>query len=351
MIRALLLALVAIAWLAAAPAAARPRLFADEAPLKIVITGPVPTLVRNAATSTRPYPATLTVTDDGAPSQTVPIQIAARGHSRREEYCSFPPILLRFDKPTVRGTLFQGQHKLKLVTYCKPPPDYEQRVVLEYLAYRIYNLITPMSFRARPAEVTYQSSESDAGVTRFGFLLEDPDDLAARNDSARLKALTHQVAVGQLDPHATARAELFEFLIANFDWEFLAASAGTDCCHNIRLIAAKGATPATASGVVPAPYDFDSSGFVDSPYAEIPAGLGIGRVTERVYRGYCASNGEIAPVVQEYNDHRAAIMAVINNEPRLDEHFRAKTAHFVDGFYAVINDPSRLQRDILRHCR
>jgi hypothetical protein len=351
MIRALLLGLVALAWFTATAAAAKPHLFGDEAPLKIVITGPFPTIVRLAATSTKLYSATLTVTDDGAPPQTVAIQIAARGHSRRQEYCSFPPILLRFDKPTARGTLFQGQHKLKLTTYCKPPQDYEQRIVLEYLAYKIYNLITPMSFRVRAAEVTFRGSESDAGVTRFGFLIEDPDDLAARNDAARLKVLTHQVAVAQLDPRATARAELFEFLIANFDWEFLAASAGEDCCHNIRLIAAKGATAATASGVVPAPYDFDSSGFVDSPYAEIPAGLGIGRVTERVYRGYCASNGEIAPVVQEYNDHRAAIMALINGDPRLDEHFRTKTDHFVDGFYTTINDPPRLQRDILRHCR
>lgn len=351
MIRALLLGLVALSWLTAAPAVAKPHLFGDEAPLKIVITGPFPTIVRLAATSTKLYPATLTVTDAGGAPQALPIQIAARGHSRRQIYCSFPPILLRFAKPSAHDTLFHGQHKLKLTTYCKPPPDYEQRIVLEYLAYKIYNLITPMSFRVRAAEVTYRSSDSDPGVTRFGFLIEDPDDLAARNDAARLKALTHQVAVTQLDPHATARAELFEFLIANFDWEFLAAPAGEDCCHNIRLIAAKGATPATASGVVPAPYDFDSAGFVDSPYASPPNSLPIERTTDRLYRGYCASNGEIPSVVQEYNAHRAAMMAVINTDPRLDEHFRTKTDHFVDGFYAVIDDPSRLQRDIIKRCR
>src|SRR5439155_11002015 len=142
-----------------------------------------------------------------------------------------------------------GQHELKLVTYCRTASDYEQRIVLEYTAYRLYNLITPMSFRVRAADVTYRKDDKDAGVTRFGFVIEDIDDVAERNHLGKLTAATRQITRSQLDPHAEARAAMFEFMIANLDWDFLAGPAGVDCCHNSRFIAAKGAAPATAKGV------------------------------------------------------------------------------------------------------
>ena len=350
MIRALWLGLLALAWIGA-PAAAKGRLFQSQAPLKIVITAPFGALAR-ADVHPSPYPANLTAAEGDGAAESLPVTLTARGHSRRLlGYCSFPPLWLKFDKATTHGTLFSGQHKLKLTTYCRPAADYEQRIVLEYLAYRIYNLITPISFRVRPADVTYRGGPGEAGLTRFGFLTEDVDELADRNDDARLKAASHQVSMAQMDAHATMRAALFEYLIGNFDWEFMAGPAGADCCHNSRFIAAKGATPATARAVAPAPYDFDSSGFVDAPYAIPPESLGINRAAERVYRGYCADNGELASVAGEFRAHRAEMMALINGEARLDEHFRAKTDRFVDGFFAVLDDPARVQREIVRRCR
>jgi hypothetical protein len=352
MIRALVFSVLAAAALAVAGAAgAKERLFEADAPLKMVITAPFPTLVRGDAKPS-PFAASLAVSEGDGPAQTLAVKLVARGHSRRTlGYCSFPPLWLRFNKASAHGTLFQGQHKLKLVTYCRPAADYEQRIVLEYLAYKLYNLITPVSFRARPADVTYRTSAADAGVTRFGFLTEDPDALADRNDRERMKAATHQVAIGQMDARATERAALFEFMIGNFDWEFLAAPVGTDCCHNSRFIAPRGATPASASGVAPAPYDFDSSGLVDAPYASPPPSLGVARVTDRVYRGYCADNGEIAPVAAEFQARRAAMLALIDGEARLDDHFRDKAHRYIESFFAVLDDPARVQREIVRRCR
>jgi hypothetical protein len=352
MIRALGFGLALLAWMGAAPAAAKSHLFVDEAPLKIVITAPFAALVRAAPTSTNPYPATLSVTDGQGPPQSLPIELSARGHFRSTaKACVFPPHLLKFDKASAHGTLFSGQHKLKLTTYCRPQADYAQHIVLEYLAYRLFNLMTPMSFRVRAADVTYRNSETDVGVTRFGFLVEDIDDLAERNDAERLKAASHQVAATQLDAHATARAALFEYLISNFDWEFLAGPAGTDCCHNSRLVAARDATPANASHVTPVPYDYDMSGLVDSPYATPPESIPVDRITDRFYRGYCVANGEIGTAADEYRAHRGEVMALINGEARLDAAFRAKTDRFIDGFFAVLDDPARLQREIIKRCR
>jgi hypothetical protein len=344
---------MALTWAVALPAAAQSRLFSSDAPLQIVISAPFPALVSSAKTSTKPYPASLSVVDGAGAPKTLPVELRPRGHTRRTAgYCSFPPLYLKFDKAAAHGTVFQGQHKLKLVTYCRPVSDYEQRIVLEYLAYRLYNLMTPMSFRVRAADVTYQNSAGGGEpVKRFGFLVENIDDVADRNQRDHLAAKSHEISAAQLDARASARAALFEFMIGNLDWDFLAAPPGADCCHNALLVAARKATPATASGVAPVPYDFDYSGFVDSPYAGPPPSLPVTKLTERLYRGYCVSSGDIPAVVEEYRDHRAQVMALINGEPRLNDGFRNKTARFIDGFYAVLDDPQRVQKNIVGHCR
>ena len=352
MIKAISVGMAALAWMLATPAAAKQSLFTDEAPLQLVINAPFPTLVRAAKTSTNPFPATLTVTDGANPAQTMPVELRARGLTRRTGgYCSFPPLSLTFDKTKVEGTPFQGQKKLKLVTYCNIPADQEQRIVLEYLAYRLYNLVTPLSYRVRAADVTYSNGDKDDGLKRFGFLIEDIDDAASRNKLKEMKAASKQVKAAQLDPRAAGRAALLEYMVGNLDWDFLAAPAGADCCHNSRFLAAKGATPATASAVVPLPYDFDYSGFVDAPYAVVPEALKVSSVTERLYRGYCVSTAEMPAVIDEFRGKRTEMMAVINNEPRLNPRYRAKAAKYLDGFFAVLDDPAKVDAQIVKKCR
>jgi hypothetical protein len=352
MSKAFWVGLMALAASIASPAAAKSKLFTDDAPLQLVINAPFPTLVRAAKTGTNPFPATLTVTDGAGPAQTVPMQLRARGLTRRTGgYCSFPPLSLNFDKTKVEGTPFQGQKKLKLVTYCNTPADQEQRIVLEYLAYRFYNLVTPLSYRVRAAEVTYRKDDKDDGVKRFGFLIEDIDDVADRNKLKELKAASKQVKAAQLDPKAAARGALLEYMISNLDWDFLAATPGADCCHNSRFLAAKGATPATATAVVPLPYDFDYSGLVDAPYAVVPESLRVNGVTDRLYRGYCVSTAEMPAVIAEFRAQRPQMMALIANDPRLNPRFKAKATRFMDGFFAVLDDPAKVDAQIIKKCR
>ncbi|MGH6910328.1 MAG: hypothetical protein ACREE0_04820 [Phenylobacterium sp.] len=344
--------LAASMWLIASPAAAKSSLFTEEAPLQLVINAQFPTLVRAAKTSTNPFPATVTVTDGAGPAQTLPVELRARGLTRRTGgYCSFPPLSLTFDKAKVEGTPFQGQKKLKLVTYCNTPADQEQRIVLEYLAYRLYNLVTPLSYRVRAADVTYRNGDKDDGLKRFGFLIEDIDDVADRNKLKELKAASKQVKVTQLDARAAGRAALLEYMVGNLDWDFLAAPAGADCCHNSRFIAAKGATPATAAAVVPLPYDFDYSGLVDAPYAIAPEALKVSSVTERLYRGYCVSTGDMPAVIGEFRAQRAPMMALIANDPRLNPRFRGKATKYMEAFFAVLDDPARVDSQIVKKCR
>jgi hypothetical protein len=208
-----------------------------------------------------------------------------------------------------------------------------------------------MSYRVRAADVTYRNSDKDGGLTRFGFLIEDIDDVAARNQRGELEVASKQVTASRLDPRAAGRAALLEYMIGNLDWDFLAAAAGEDCCHNSRLIAGKDATAATATGVVPLPYDFDYSGLVDAPYAVVPENLKVTSVTDRLYRGYCVSTAEMPAVIAEFQAKRGEMMGLINAEPRLSPRFRAKAAKFLDGFFAVLSDPAKVDAQINKKCR
>lgn len=69
--------------------------------------------------------------------------------------------------------MLQGQHRLKLVTNCRPSRNYEQITVHEYLAYRLYNEITPYSYRVRPVRVDRDTEGRRREETQFNFLIED----------------------------------------------------------------------------------------------------------------------------------------------------------------------------------
>ncbi|MFL6801419.1 MAG: hypothetical protein ACJ8EQ_06595, partial [Sphingomicrobium sp.] len=268
--------------LALAIGAAQPPkpLFASDDTIRIAIQGPMATLAANR--SSDPRPATLTVGAD-----TLPITLSVRGITRRTtDVCGFPPLRVQFTLPPPATSPFAGQKRLKLVTHCRASPGFQQYVLLEYAAYRMYRQLSPLSFRVRIAEVDYRHEDGRPYIQRTGFFLEDTGDVARRNGLKELRA-PERIAVSVLSPRDAARYAMFQHMIGNHDWAMRAGPRGEDCCHNAKLIGASGLAP---GAVIPVPYDFDFSGLVNAPYATPPDQLRIADVRQRVYRGYCAHN-------------------------------------------------------------
>jgi len=335
---------------ALAPAAAQERLFRDDTEVQILIEAPMNTLVRNARRSTDAVPAAATVSTANVAPQRFDIQLSPRGFSRRTGgICSFPPLRLDFDE-SVRGTLMRGQNRLKLVTRCRSGGNFEQLTYLEYTAYRLYNEITPLSYRVQPARVTYRDTEGRRSEeTQFNFLIEDVDDLARRNERlVALDVLSNTVRASELDPQVAARYGLFQFMIGNLDWDMVSGHAGEECCHNSKLIAA---TQETRVNVIPVPYDFDYSGFVNAPYAIPPESINVPNVRTRYYRGYCRHNDQLPEAVAHFQSRREAILGVINNATYLSERNRRSAREYIDEFYAILSDPARFNRLIVERCR
>jgi hypothetical protein len=340
---------VAVMLFAAAPASAQKRLFAEESAVTFTLNAPFGQLVRTAENSTTPFPGTIALSAEGGAPQSFPLQISARGFTRRTgDFCLFPPIKLDLDKPAMRGTVFEGQNKLKLVTQCRPPASYEQLLVMEYMTYHLYNVVTPMSFRVRPAQVTYHDADGRRpDVTQFAFLIEDTDDVAKRNDRVELELTPNQISSAQLDPQAAAVYGLFELMVGNLDWEYVTGPPGDTCCHNTKIIAREGAT----SGHIPVPYDFDFSGLVDAPYATPPDNVRVENVRSRYYRGLCRHNEQLPAAAAILQGHRAAFAAVIAAEPRLSAANRQRSQRYLEEFFEILDNPGRFDREVVRRCR
>ncbi|MBC7767623.1 MAG: hypothetical protein H7124_02445 [Phycisphaerales bacterium] len=334
---------------AAFPAAAQTPLFSDSTEVGIVLEAPFNSLVRGASRNVDPVPAVATVTAPEGQAERFEIEIAPRGFSRRTGgICNFPPLRLNFD--ATRGTFMQGQNRLKLVTRCRGGANYEQLTVLEYTAYRLYNEITPMSFRVRPVRVTYRDTEGRRREeTQFNFLVEDLDDVARRNgEMAALDTLSGEVRSSQLDPNAAAAYGLFQYMIGNLDWDMVTGHAGDECCHNSKLVAV---SAESRENVVPVPYDFDYSGFVNAPYAIPPESLNVANVRTRLYRGLCRHNEQAPAAAERIRGRRDAIYAVIDGETRLNDATRRSARRYIEEFFAVLDDPERFQRQIIQRCR
>jgi hypothetical protein len=338
----LLIAIAALVLASPAVAQQAPKpLFASDDVLALTIRGPISTLVRDRSSSA--VAGTLTT----ASGETLPVALSVRGITRRTtEICSFPPLRVEFTGKPPANSLFAGQHRLKLVTHCRNDASFQQYPLLEYTAYRLYNVLTPASFRVRLANVTYQGEDGRAVTTRVGFFLEDTDDVARRNAMRELHAPA-RIEVSALNATDAARYAMFQHMIANHDWSMRAGPAGDNCCHNARLIGRSGLATGT---VVPLPYDFDFSGFVGAPYATPPDQLRINSVRQRVYRGYCAHNREAALVAAQMRSARPQLMATLAATPGLADGARRRAASFIDQFFALISTDGDTDSKVLKRC-
>ena len=304
------------------------ELFASDEPLRFTLELPL-----SDVTGSRKDPeysdGRLVYTNAGGAEVAIDLRVRVRGKSRTVA-CAFPPLLLNFPKKT-DGTWFEGENKLKLVTHCDTGEAFERYQAIEYTAYRVLNLVTDMSLRVRPVEVTYYDSRKQRTVvTKPGFLIEDEERFAARRGLQLVKA--ERIERDRYDPAALALVDMFQYFVGNTDWSALAGPAGSECCHNVVPMA-------RADGVlVPIPYDFDATGIVNPPYALPAAGLSIRDVRVRLYRGQCRDAADLTASYEPFQRRRAEIAALFDQQKaRLGKTLDTVRA-YIDDFYATLAD-------------
>lgn len=327
---------------ASGQAPAKP-LFADNSTIQLSLAAPLSVIARNASRDNRPVAGTMTV---AGTAEAIPVQLSARGITRRlRETCTFPPLRVDVAGQVPAGSLFAGQRRLKLVTHCRDYKQFQKHVLLEYAAYRLYNVLTPNSFRVRLAQIDYRTDGGKPVTSRLGFFIEDGDDVGARIGLREAK-LPARIPVSILRSADAGRMAVFEYMISNLDWAMNGGPPGEECCHNSRLYAAPGAT----RDIVVVPYDFDYSGLVDAPYAVAPSELRVNNVRQRRYHGYCSYNAEALAAAAEMRARRGELLAVLGQIPELDGKARSEAVDYLSGFFDKVATDADVRKNLLVDC-
>ena len=313
-------------------------LFATETPLEFTLTADFKAVNKDRnPNSAKVFPATITVAKaDGTPA-TFPLNIRTRGHVRRlQQTCTFAPLRLEFDTEKTKGTVFEGHKNLKLGTHCRDADLFEQYVPREYSAYKIFNLLTPRSFRARLAKATYVDEATKKPIAnRMALFIEDEDDVARRLEGRKID--TQKLVFRQTDYDTATLMTMFEYMIGNTDMSMY-------LLHNVVLVQ----TPKKI--IYPVPYDFDYSGLVDARYAIPSKQFNITSVRDRVYRGPCRTAPEFQTFFEKFTEVKPKVMELYDSIPGMDPGFRKDAQKYLEGFYSTISRPGDVKKAFIDDC-
>ena len=192
--------------------------------------------------------------------------VRIRGRFRRMK-CETPPLRVKFSK---KGLVSQGLdtlNNLGITMPCMDNDNGDDLVAKEYIAYRIFELLTPNSVKARLAKVSLKDPNGKKKKNMVCILIEDDNETARRLKGRSV--VNFGVQTDSILHEQYALVVLFEYLIGNTDWDI-------SMHRNLRYI-----VPENGGKPIVIPYDFDFSGLVAAPYASPSSESGLTHVRER----------------------------------------------------------------------
>lgn len=321
-------------------------LFASHEILTVRITAPFKQIMKDRPIdNTNEVDGTFVLIDADGAEIDFPVKILTRGNNRRNpDVCPFAPLRVDFAKKKNKDTLFAKQNKLKLVTHCDNRSEvYRQAVIREYLAYRVFNAVTDLSFRVRLLRITYVYSDDDNKEEEtYGFFIEHKNRLGKRVGMEDSKLNAMSIAV--LDQEHTNLASVFEYFIGNGDFSPVIGASGETCCHNYTIFTADN------KKYWPIPYDFDLTGFVESKHFRPSPDDRRRNLRQRIYKGHCYNNDFIPGSLQVFREHKSEIEAVIAAQEELDKSRRKRVDSFIASFYKELDKEEKLIKKFKRDC-
>ena len=250
------------------------------------------------------------------------IRLKTRGVFRNQ-YCSFAPIELNIKKAGFGYADLDKIFKIKLVPQCNFNKINEDYVLREYLAYKLFNVMTDTSFRVRLLKITYLDTQMKRKpITQYGFFIEPVEMLVARTNCIQIKmrALNQKSII----PRIMDRLAIFNYMIGNYDW----AVPGL---HNILVLKSLEYEP-TGLGIA-IPHDFDWTGLVNPSYAVPIEALGIENVRERLFLGVCRSKEVYKKELEMFFEKKDDFYKVINDFSYVGNQTKRDMIAYLDGFF------------------
>ena len=270
------------------------------------------------------------------------LELRVRGNNRLNN-CYFPPIKMKIKKVASKGTLFEGNKKLKLVFPCLTNKDKNDYIVKEYMAYKLYEVVSIYHYKTRIVDISFTEVKGKKTKTYDlkGILIEDDKKVAKRHGGNVVKnRFIHPMAQ---DPVTSVQNSFFQFMIGNTDFSTFAQ-------HNEKILFVD-------KLYVPLPYDFDMSGLVNTSYSVVSVinnePLPISSVRERMYRGFKRDPQIIQQVRNEFLDNKFKMFDIMDNlEPLFNDAKKFSQAkNYITTFFEIIANDYRFDQQITSRLR
>jgi hypothetical protein len=266
--------------------------------------------------------ANLTLNSGKTDSINKDIRLRTRGVFRNQ-YCFYPPIELNLNKVQFGYTDLNRISKIKLVTPCMWNKENEDYVLKEYLAYKLFSVLTDTSFRVRLLKVNYIDTKNKRKpTTQYGFFIEPVNMLTARTNSIQIKSRT--LNQKSIVPYVMDRLAIFNYMIGNYDW-------AVPVQHNVLII--KPLVYEVLGRGIAIPYDFDWTGLVNADYAVPAENVGTQNVRERIFLGVCRSEETYKKDLQMFLKKKEEFYKVINEFPYLSQGAKKDMINYLNGFF------------------
>ena len=267
------------------------------------------------------------------------LRIKPRGQFRKG-HCSYAPFWLNIRKADIVNDNLQEVKKFKVVTQCKGGKDYSDYVLKEYLTYKMYNLLSPVSFRVRLVHLKYiDTGRKNKETDSWGFLIEPEEMIAERNDAIVIK--NDEISMRYMRTREMDLAALFQYMIGNPDYSI----AGR---HNMKIMGLPGFG---TIGYTPVPYDFDYTGLVNAEYAIPGENLGISSVTQRYFLGPCREDQEYQVAIEHINSHREEILELVSDFPYLSDKHKNEMIAYLEDYFHSASGPNFIESKLKSTCR
>lgn len=271
------------------------------------------------------YPGSLTTAD----GKMLKVEVRARGKFRRR-VCEVPPLKLKFPKKELRALGLDTLNEIKLVAPCFNDPKGEELLLREYVAYRMFERLSPYSVRARLVKVTFRDKHvEEVKKPVYCLLVEHEEQLRARLGGQISE--DYGMSVDSLQSEQAALASVFQYMIGNTDW-------GLADNRNIYLF-----RTAPAEKFILIPYDFDFAGLVNAPYAVPRADTGLKNVKERKLLANNLPDDALKQAAETMKAAQSDLLAWCNAS-FLSKNTQKEVARYVEAFFQKL-DAAPIERE------
>ncbi len=251
----------------------------------------------------------------------------------RRRVCDFPPLSLQFKEEDLAMRGFGVYNKLMLVTHCLDGKlSGNGNVLKEFLAYRIYEVLSPNAYRARLVRLNYIDQKgSQKKMKRYGILIESRAEMAARLGGTPCEC--YNVPDSSVSPEEENKMALFQYLIGNEDWHLPAV-------RNVDLLRK------ADDKVIPIPYNFDFSGLVNASYAVPSPDLQLRSVTDRHFMGFTPDPKILVRTIALFQEKKTTIYNLVRELKQLESAERERILAYFDAFYRELPSVDFLPQSI-----